>query len=137
MSLEHICSVEHGRAFKADHLGFLGCQNFSSVVSPDSPPCPLSTGAARVHRRCMVNRRQTILDVLCSLSPTAANYALVPDVCSLLILVPEVLILFLFLISLIESLIVFNSALELKLIINVGFYFSPYSFDLFIYFWFL
>ena len=51
------------------------------------------------------------------LSPAGPMSGPAPHVCSKLILVPEVLISILCLISLIESLIFFNCALQLKLII--------------------
>ena len=55
--------------------------------------------------------------VVAFLSPAGPMSGLTPHVCGKLILVPEVLISILCLISLIESLIVFNYVLQLKLII--------------------
>ena len=57
------------------------------------------------------------MSVVGFLSPAAANSDPVPGVCRKFNLVPNVLILVLLLISVIESLIIFNCVLPLKLII--------------------
>ena len=50
------CGVQRGRPSKVARAGYSCGQNFTSVVSRGSPPCPLSTGGTRVHLRCTVNR---------------------------------------------------------------------------------
>ena len=71
------------------------------------------------------------------LSPFVATYVQASYVCKVFILVLEVLISFLFLISIIESLIIFICVSQLKLIIHGTFYFNPYIFLFLISFWFL